>query len=65
MLLPPQIFEIMYIIPLCSGCNHRNDYFFVDENLLVPAPLCFEQFQLQPYYSKVMSLIKVTVCLAL
>lgn len=28
----------MYIIPLCSGCNHRNDYFFVDENLLVPAP---------------------------
>lgn len=28
----------MYIIPLCSRCNHRNDYFFVDENLLVPAP---------------------------
>lgn len=28
----------MYIIPLCSGCNHRNDYFFVDEGLLVPAP---------------------------
>ena len=28
----------MYIIPLCSSCNHRNDYFFVDENLLVPAP---------------------------
>ena len=28
----------MYIIPLCSSCNHRNDYFFVEENLLVPAP---------------------------
>lgn len=28
----------MYIVPLCGGCNHRNDYFFVDENLLVPAP---------------------------
>ena len=28
----------MYIIPPCSGCNHRNDYFFVNENLLVPAP---------------------------
>ena len=28
----------MYIIPLCSGCNHRNDFFLVDENLLVPAP---------------------------
>lgn len=26
------------IVPLCSGCNHRTDYFFVDENLLVPAP---------------------------
>lgn len=28
----------MYIIPLCSSCNQRTDYFFVDENLLVPAP---------------------------
>ena len=28
----------MYIIPLCGGCNHRNDFFLVDENLLVPAP---------------------------
>ena len=28
----------MYIIPLCSSCNHRDGYFFVDENLLVPAP---------------------------
>lgn len=28
----------MYIIPLCSSCNHRDDYFFVDENLLVPVP---------------------------
>lgn len=24
-----------YIIPLCDGCNHRRDYFYVDENLLV------------------------------
>ena len=30
--------QTMYIIPLCSGCNHRKDSFFVDENLLVPAP---------------------------
>jgi len=28
----------VYIIPLCSSCNHRNDYFFVDEKLLVPIP---------------------------
>ena len=28
----------LYIIPLCSGCNHRTDNFYVDENLLVPAP---------------------------
>lgn len=28
----------MYIVPLCSGCNHRTDSFYVDENLLVPAP---------------------------
>ena len=28
----------IYIVPLCSGCNHRTDYFYVDENLLVPAP---------------------------
>ena len=28
----------MYIIPLCSGCNHRTDSFLVDENLLVLAP---------------------------
>lgn len=28
----------MYIIPLCSGCNHRTDPFFVDETLLVEAP---------------------------
>lgn len=27
-----------YIIPLCSSCNHRTDSFYVDENLLVPAP---------------------------
>ena len=28
----------MYIVPLCSGCNHRTDSFYVEENLLVPAP---------------------------
>lgn len=28
----------MYIVPLCSSCNHRTAYFYVDENLLVPAP---------------------------
>lgn len=28
----------LYIVPLCSSCNHRTDYFFVDEALLVPAP---------------------------
>ena len=28
----------MYIVPLCSSCNHRSDYFYVEEDLLVPAP---------------------------
>ena len=28
----------MYIVPLCSGCNHKTDSFYVDENLLIPAP---------------------------
>lgn len=28
----------MYIVPLCSACNHRDDAFYVYENLLVPAP---------------------------
>lgn len=28
----------MYIIPLCSACNHRKDVFWVNDDLLVPAP---------------------------
>lgn len=28
----------MYLIPLCGGCNHKGDAFWVDENLLVQAP---------------------------
>lgn len=28
----------MSIVPLCSGCNHRTDNFFVDSELLVPVP---------------------------
>lgn len=28
----------MSIVPLCSGCNHRTDNFFVDRELLVPVP---------------------------
>lgn len=26
-----------YIVPLCSGCNHRTDSFWVDE-VLIPSP---------------------------
>lgn len=25
-----------YIVPLCSGCNHRTDSFYVEESMLVP-----------------------------
>ena len=28
----------MYIIPLCSACNHRKDVFGVNDDLLEPAP---------------------------
>lgn len=36
-----KVFDVtkkMYIIPLCSGCNHRNDFFNVNEDWLVPVP---------------------------
>ena len=29
-------FKRIYIIPLCSGCNHRSEQFGVDESLLIP-----------------------------
>ena len=28
----------MFIVPLCSGCNHRTDFFTVDGRLLLPVP---------------------------
>ena len=27
-----------YIVPICVGCNNRNDEFYVDDSLLVPCP---------------------------
>ncbi len=29
----------MLIVPLCSGCNHRPDNFFVDSNLYITRPV--------------------------